>query len=247
MENMGQYPNQIQIHKSPIKYGIPLPDMDDLTPGGNESNVPNSPSSLPIPLLPRTGSIPRISGETFVEMITGHYRDYFDYLYIIDCRFAYEYNGGHIKDAINFTSLDSLFNLFFRTIIPNSVIVFHCEFSHNRGPQIASLFRNHDRIMNQQNYPFLFYPNIYILDGGYRSFYQQHPDFCEGEYVTMIDQRFKKELIESTTQFRLNTEIESQSALISMPPQLKHQYLMSPCLSAKSPMVSKMLYLLSSP
>ena len=244
MENYSSFPNQ----RSPIKFGLPLPDMDDFLPSGNQEAGPMSPNSIPIPTLPRTGSIPRITGETLVQMMSGHYNQYFDDLYIIDCRFPYEYNGGHIQSAINFTTIENLFSLFYRTIIPSSVIVFHCEFSHNRGPQIASLFRSHDRCLNQQNYPFLSYPNVYILDGGYRNFFQQHPNFCIGNYVTMLDERYRKELIESTAHFRSNVEQETQNTLISMPTQAKHQFLMSPCLgNIKSPMVSKMLYLLSSP
>jgi len=35
----------------------------------------------------------------------------------------------------------------------------------------------------------LFYPEVYLLDGGYRSFYKAHPDRCDGSYVKMRAQQ----------------------------------------------------------
>lgn len=50
-----------------------------------------------------------------------------------------------------------------------TLLVIHCEFSSHRGPLLASHLRNCDRIINQDHYPKLFYPDILILDGGYKA------------------------------------------------------------------------------
>lgn len=51
--------------------------------------------------------------------------------------------------------------------------------------------RKLDRSANLENWPQLYYPELYLLDGGYCSFFQQYPDFCEPrDYVSMFDRRF---------------------------------------------------------
>ncbi len=37
--------------------------------------------------------------------------------------------------------------------------------------------RERDRMLNQHQYPKLYYPEIYLLEGGYKNFYEQH-DVC---------------------------------------------------------------------
>ena len=49
------------------------------------------------------------------------------------------------------------------------VIIFHCEFSSKRGPRMCRFVRERDRAMNE--YPKLYYPELYILKGGYKDFF----------------------------------------------------------------------------
>jgi hypothetical protein len=49
-----------------------------------------------------------------------------------------------------------------------------------------------DRKINQ--YPTLSYPQLYILELGYKNFFETHLDCCSGGYVPMRDQRFKSDL-----------------------------------------------------
>lgn len=51
------------------------------------------------------------------------------------------------------------------------VLIFHCEFSSERGPRMCRFVRKRDRAMNE--YPRLHYPELYILKGGYKEFFQQ--------------------------------------------------------------------------
>jgi len=39
--------------------------------------------------------------------------------------------------------------------------------------------RNMDRECNKDCYPALHYPELYILEGGYKAFFQMHPELCE--------------------------------------------------------------------
>ena len=55
---------------------------------------------------------------------------------IVDCRFKYEYEGGHIKDAININCKSDLEKSFFGSkstteslMKQKTIIIFHCEFS----------------------------------------------------------------------------------------------------------------------
>jgi rhodanese-related sulfurtransferase len=57
-------------------------------------------------------------------------------LFIVDCRFSYEYEGGHIKGAINVKTPEELEKFFLESPITDRkvIIIFHCEFSSHRGP-----------------------------------------------------------------------------------------------------------------
>ena len=52
------------------------------------------------------------------------------------------------------------------------VIIFHCEFSSERGPKLSRFLRSKDRLSNKDCYPNLHYPELYLLDGGYKSFFE---------------------------------------------------------------------------
>jgi M-phase inducer tyrosine phosphatase len=172
---------------------IPVPDFDDVS--GSVSDEPED-SDIDdkqfLPVLPRKDIVPRISGDTLMNVLSGVYDEMFDMLFIVDVRYPYEYHGGHIRGAINVNTSEQFTEMFFNEPIPNAVIVIHCEMSHNRGPQMAGLFRDTDRNLNKASYPNLFYPNVYVLDGGYREFYAAHPDHCDGGYTRMIDDGHRK-------------------------------------------------------
>lgn len=56
--------------------------------------------------------------------------------------------------------------------------------------------RNLDRKLNAHHYPVLFYPEIYILDGGYKNFWTLHGVRCDPPhgYVPMRNPQFRDEL-----------------------------------------------------
>ena len=69
---------------------------------------------------------------------------------IIDCRFEYEHNGGHIPGSINLNTNDAIEEYLLSSDKPTSsrsgdgvrktILVFHCEFSVKRAPTLSVLF-----------------------------------------------------------------------------------------------------------
>ncbi|EAY13192.1 Rhodanese-like domain containing protein [Trichomonas vaginalis G3] len=241
--------------KSPDRHGIPLPPLDFASPSKEDDEDECEIGS--IPTLPLTSAVPRITGATLVDMLSGVYDEFFESLFIIDCRYDYEYQGGHIQGAVNINNPAQLSEAFFDDPLPSATIVFHCEFSHNRGPEMASIFRGFDRELNKSRYPYLYYPHVYILDGGYKRFYAEYPDCCDGGYVPMLDKNHtvNGDLVRSTSQYRENMENlnrEMNKSLGELPGQ--HSHFMSPMAPSmpqspmpQSPMATKMLNFLASP
>lgn len=143
--------------------------------------------------------LPRIGVDDLENILMGKHMHEFDEFIIIDSRFQYEYNGGHIKGAINISSQQDLEDKFIKNVDANDtrkskLVIFHCEFSIFRGPTMASHLRKCDRILNAANYPRLTYPDIVILEGGYKKFYDKfkHVHCDPQEYVEMKDINHQK-------------------------------------------------------
>ena len=79
--------------------------------------------------------LPRITKETLIDVLDGKYRESFDHSIVVDCRFEYEYKGGHIEGAINYNDKEELAgHLFESASTDNTLLVFHCEYSAHRAP-----------------------------------------------------------------------------------------------------------------
>ena len=139
--------------------------------------------------LPEQETIPRITKETMVNVLDGKYGGCYDDCMVIDCRFEYEYKGGHIDGAINFNNKEELASkLFDQPASQRTLLVFHCEYSAHRAPIAARYIRGEDRATNAHQYPRLTYPEVYILDGGYSAFFKEHKIRCFPQsYVEMND------------------------------------------------------------
>ena len=132
-------------------------------------------------------SLPRITKHTMVDILNGKYDGSFDQRIVVDCRFEYEYKGGHIEGAVNFNNKEEFAGQLMKP--PSSsktLLIFHCEYSAHRAPIMAKYVRQQDRTANSHRYPQLTYPELYILDGGYSSFFQDHRVHCFPQhYVEM--------------------------------------------------------------
>uniref|UniRef100_A0A7S1EUR5 protein-tyrosine-phosphatase n=1 Tax=Timspurckia oligopyrenoides TaxID=708627 RepID=A0A7S1EUR5_9RHOD len=113
---------------------------------------------------------------------------------VIDCRFPFEFDGGHVKNAHNICSAEEAISFLFSN--PDYLhaaserrlrVVLHCEFSSHRAPYIFKAIRSHDRQENIDSYPDLSFPMMYVMTGGFKDFYQTHSLHCtpEGAYVPM--------------------------------------------------------------
>ncbi|KAF6777256.1 hypothetical protein AHF37_02802 [Paragonimus kellicotti] len=106
---------------------------------------------------------------------------------------------------------------------PAFVVIFHCEFSSQRAPDLATFLRNVDRMSNYHRYPFLYFPEIYIMKGGYSAFFQNYSHLCSpGNYVKMSHRDYQ-------THFRLYkrlTKRVSSACMACIRPQ--HKLLDSP-------------------
>jgi rhodanese-related sulfurtransferase len=141
----------------------------------------------------QVGDLPRITGATMIDVLDGKFSHLHDKVLVVDCRFEYEYDGGHINGAVNFNDKEKLaehlFNISSPTTTSRSLIIFHCEYSAHRAPIMAKFLRSHDRTVNGERYPALTYPEAYILDGGYSSFFKHYRSRCfPQEYVEMDSQ-----------------------------------------------------------
>ncbi|MES1907758.1 MAG: hypothetical protein MHM6MM_000814 [Cercozoa sp. M6MM] len=126
----------------------------------------------------------------------------FDSVIVLDCRFNFEYLGGHIRSALNLTSPLQVENLLFSQLSVDgsgvldtplvdrcggptrTCVVLHCEFSSERAPEMWRFVRRVDRALNQHYAAVkgnsrspeesLCYPHLYVLRGGYAQFQRRH-------------------------------------------------------------------------
>ncbi|XP_030684491.1 M-phase inducer phosphatase 3 [Nomascus leucogenys] len=163
-----------------------------------------------------------VNPETVAALLSGKFQGLIEKFYVIDCRYPYEYLGGHIQGALNLYSQEELFNFFLKKpIVPldtqkRIIIVFHCEFSSERGPRMCRSLREEDRSLNQ--YPALYYPELYILKGGYRDFFPEYMELCEPQsYCPMHHQDHKTELLRCRSQSKVQEgerQLREQIALL---------------------------------
>lgn len=155
-----------------------------------------------IPVIERKYPIARITRDTLTDLIdTAKYGGAIEVI-VVDCRYDFEFRGGHIRGAIHFESKKQMIDMFFREIKKNVVIVFHCEFSSKRGPTCARWFRDYDRkIIGYERYPDVNYPDVYVLDEGYSKFWDHYSEYCDGGYTLMTDPAFADVLPKKKTEY----------------------------------------------
>lgn len=187
----------------------PLIEEDALSPATPPATPPTGKSILigdrskpcALPLEEgRHADLRNISALTVAELIQGRFNDVVTNFLIVDCRYPYEYEGGHITGAVNLYTPAMIEKFFYSDIedIPTwgrNIIIFHCEFSQQRGPTLLRHLRQFDRERNLHRFPGLDYPEIYILHGGYDRFFHNFSALCSPQgYIQMNDPRFEEEL-----------------------------------------------------
>lgn len=144
-----------------------------------------------------------ISPQTMTDLMEGKYDDKVEGFHVVDCRYPYEYKGGHIENGRNLYTEEMILESFFESMQNSSsdpekrtIIIFHCEFSKERGPRLMRFLRKQDRKNNAEAYPYLQYPEIYLLDGGYKNFYvsTMKTHCVPRSYVPMFEKQYASEL-----------------------------------------------------
>ncbi|MBN3307169.1 MPIP1 phosphatase, partial [Amia calva] len=140
-----------------------------------------------------------ITSDMMVAALNGEFSHIVEQILVIDCRYPYEFEGGHIKGALNLHQEEEVEKYLLKTpICPLSsdkrvLLIFHCEFSSERGPRMCRFVRERDRMMNE--YPNLHYPELYILKGGYKEFFPRFETQCEPcGYRPMHHEDYKEDL-----------------------------------------------------
>lgn len=148
--------------------------------------------SLPL-TVSRHHDLKAIAAPTLKNLLDGKFSGKVPSFTIIDCRYPYEFQGGHIPGAINLYTHEQcsamLEELSFNEKLdkPN-ILIFHCEFSAERGPNLYRFMRQEDRKKNMRMYPSLHFPEMYILEGGYKRFYEEYSNMCSPpNYIQMLD------------------------------------------------------------
>jgi len=185
---------------SPTKRALPsfnlfgattrTPNRQVLTEVPRDSDFSPFTSSAPQDLLPKD----------FLKLLGGDFSgQLFKKMLIFDCRYEYEFEGGHFRNAIN-TSYDrkdwqeilkkhTFENELVAAEGQDTAIVFHCEFSQKRGPYEKDWFRRHDRAVNRTRYPHLTFPHVRLLKGGFKNFWSEcnFNDVPAGTYATNLE------------------------------------------------------------
>ena len=77
-----------------------------------------------------------------VKLLGNVYSSEIESLQIIDCRYPYEYEGGHIPTAKNLYKRFQVYDEYFRQPMElkdptkRNILIFHCEFSSERAPAL---------------------------------------------------------------------------------------------------------------
>jgi M-phase inducer tyrosine phosphatase len=198
LRNRKQFRRSLSMFEHPADIMKPKSNADEPGPSLLRSVMdieePREPQLPHIMPDDPTDCIPRISKQTLLDVLDGKYIDAFDQKMIIDCRFEYEYDGGHIDGAVNYNDKELLSSQLFQAPMGGrTLLIFHCEYSVHRAPLMARHVRSEDRTTNAEHYPRLTYPEVYILEGGYSSFFSEHRGRCyPPAYVEMSDEKHQR-------------------------------------------------------
>jgi M-phase inducer phosphatase 2 len=108
-----------------------------------------------LPLIDgRHRDLKSISCQTLAALLQGDYTASVGSFQIIDCRYPYEFEGGHIRGAQNLYTQEEILEVLIKNQVTKTeqatigeadsnmftakrnILIFHCEFSSERGPKL---------------------------------------------------------------------------------------------------------------
>jgi M-phase inducer tyrosine phosphatase len=101
------------------------------------------------------------------KQLTGFYSEHAS-----ACPTVNDANGGSAHEHAHTPVPQSIAEALAPVTSMRTAVIFHCEFSKNRGPKTCAFFRQIDRSANEQHYPFLSFPELAVMDGGYKQFFE---------------------------------------------------------------------------
>jgi rhodanese-related sulfurtransferase len=184
-------------------------------------------------ILPTTGqyhqfndTIRQASPATIHKLIHGGFADRVDQHLVMDCRFPFEYDGGHIAGAINFWSAEKAIHKLF--IEPElrlgndgrTVIILYCEFSSHRAPTMFQSIRLIDEAITASTGGLLL-PELYILEGGYSTYFDAYLTDCTPRsYRKMKNRAYIDQNSRYETMMRRSWEVVSDFANFADRPEI---------------------------
>lgn len=183
-------------HSEPFEHGE-LGTLLDIS--GHKNMVGDFSGPYSLPSIPgQHNDLKCLRPETVARVLNNEYPTV--EAHIIDCRYPYEYNGGHIKGAKNIYTKEQILREFLENPKKSqtgkkTILIFHCEFSSKRGPDMSRFLRSRDRSQHLNEYPKLSYPELYLIEGGYKAFFSECKEYCEPQcYLTMLDENHSQDL-----------------------------------------------------
>jgi hypothetical protein len=124
------------------------------------------------------GNVPRVTVHTVHRVLTAELKCNH---VLVDCRYPYEFEGGHILGARNYPPSDRsrLMDWLFSTENGQArngplILIMHCEFSQCRAPTLASdIIRYHSQLGLSTGL------EVYVMKGGFCEFYRHYPQWCD--------------------------------------------------------------------
>jgi len=112
-------------------------------------------------------SIPRITSNELAHIVKSDKQPWQDYL-VIDVRDS-DWKGGNIKGSYNLPSLkfQSGVDELISKIKGVPMVIFHCKFSQERGPNAAGMYDAKRALQEAEEYK---NQKVYVLQGGFNTF-----------------------------------------------------------------------------
>lgn len=104
-----------------------------------------------LPLTPgKHQDLKSISPETLASLMNGDYNHIFQEYTIVDCRYPYEFNGGHISGAVNLYTQNAITERFFNenTISNHHTTPHHNRFGSSAVPLSPVMKSNNNNLFN---------------------------------------------------------------------------------------------------
>ena len=161
-----------------------------------------------------------ISSQAFASLLKGNAiaNDHIEKVFVIDCRYPYEFEGGHVFSGINLWQESQIKSFFHQNQVlgQHVAIIFHCEYSMDRGPTLCKYLRKLDREAHGlDGYPNLYYPHLFVLERGYRLFFQEFQHLCEPcGYTSMFDEAYADQLKTYQRHSKLSRRLSQQKTTL---------------------------------